>query len=430
MADKILSRCGVISRCFLGAKSNVAVKSRSINYGRICNVEKLLLPGRILQTKRSSLQCILGAGIYRTMTNTSSSSSSGSSSATTSAKVAEPLKTKDLKLETKDSKPEPKMSKPDTKEAKSGAEGSAKSEKEKENNSWITGKNAWKLGLLSIGAGGALLGTYMLFVWGRPEHDQHGIEIIDEFSTLPVWKAYPMRALKELHFYQKMFQEPSSRKLLPDPVKEPYFQPPYTLVLEMTGVLVHPVWSLNAGWRFKKRPGVEVFLQQVTMPLFEVVIYTHEQGFTAYPIIDALDPNGFVSYRLFRDATRYESGEHTKDLACLNRDLSKVILVDCSLGKGQRDARNVIVLPKWTGDDNDRTLFELAAFLRTVAMSGVDDVRKVLDYYNQFDNPLEEFGKKQRQLAEMQQQTASDSQAKDKKTTAGGFTRGLTGWRK
>ncbi|KAH8027617.1 hypothetical protein HPB51_007167 [Rhipicephalus microplus] len=104
-----------------------------------------------------------------------------------------------------------------------------------------------------------------------------------------------------------MIKDPSRDKLLPDPLTEPYYQPPYTLVLEMTGVLVHPDWTYQTGWRFKKRPGVNHFLQQVGPPLFEVVIYTSEQGFTAYPILDTLDPQGYIMYRLFRDATRKRS---------------------------------------------------------------------------------------------------------------------------
>lgn len=43
-----------------------------------------------------------------------------------------------------------------------------------------------------------------------------------------------------------MIIEPTSPKLLPDPLKEPYYQPPYTLVLELTDVLLHPEWSV--GW--------------------------------------------------------------------------------------------------------------------------------------------------------------------------------------
>ena len=33
---------------------------------------------------------------------------------------------------------------------------------------------------------------------------------------------------------------------------------------------------------------------------------------TAFPIIDGLDPNGHIMYRLFRDATRYVNGSHVK----------------------------------------------------------------------------------------------------------------------
>ena len=39
--------------------------------------------------------------------------------------------------------------------------------------------------------------------------------------------------------------------------------------------------QLGTGWRFKKRPAVEYFLQQIGPPLFEIVIYTHEQGFVS-----------------------------------------------------------------------------------------------------------------------------------------------------
>lgn len=43
----------------------------------------------------------------------------------------------------------------------------------------------------------------------------------------------------------QMIIEPTSPKLLPDPLKEPYYQPPYTLVLELTDVLLHPEWSVR-----------------------------------------------------------------------------------------------------------------------------------------------------------------------------------------
>ena len=45
-----------------------------------------------------------------------------------------------------------------------------------------------------------------------------------------------------------MIQDPSSEKLLPDVLKEPWYQPPYTLVIEMTGILVHPDWTVSISF--------------------------------------------------------------------------------------------------------------------------------------------------------------------------------------
>lgn len=127
-----------------------------------------------------------------------------------------------------------------------------------------------------------------------------------------------------MNLLKKTIEEPTSDKLLPDPVREPYIQPPYTLSLEIMGVLVHPEWSYYTGWRFKKRPAVDFFLQQVGPPLFEVIVYTKENGFTAYPIINSLDPQGYIMYRLYRDATHYVDGHHRKVLGALNRPIKRV----------------------------------------------------------------------------------------------------------
>ncbi|ESO06649.1 hypothetical protein HELRODRAFT_64595 [Helobdella robusta] len=224
----------------------------------------------------------------------------------------------------------------------------------------------------------------------------------------------------------QMIQDPSSEKLLPDPLKEPWYQPPYTLVIEMTGVLVHPDWTLSTGWRFKKRPGLKYFLQQVGPPLFEVVIYTHEQGFTAYPIIDSMDPEGRIMFRLFRDATKYVNGTHAKDLSFLNRDLSKVIIVDCDPKAMSLQPRNGFLLQKWEGDDSDRKLVDLANFLKTVALSNVEDVRPVMEYYAQFDDPIAVFKEKQKQLQDMEEEKAKlDASKKQKSSLLSSVTRRL-----
>ncbi|KAF3693385.1 Mitochondrial import inner membrane translocase subunit TIM50 Precursor [Channa argus] len=215
------------------------------------------------------------------------------------------------------------------------------------------------------------------------------------------------RTFKYFKDYRQMIIEPTSPKLLPDPLKEPYYQPPYTLVLELTDVLLHPEWSLSTGWRFKKRPGIDYLFQQLT-PLYEIVIFTAETGMTAYPLIDSIDPQGFVMYRLFRDATRYVDGHHVKDVSCLNRDTSKVIVVDCKREAFGLQPFNGMALKKWDGNSEDRTLYDLANFLKTIALSGVDDVRTVLENYALEEDPIEAFKRRQAQLAQEEEQRLAE----------------------
>ena len=56
---------------------------------------------------------------------------------------------------------------------------------------------------------------------------------------------------------------------------------------------------------------------------------------------------------------------YLQDLGCLNRDLSKVIIVDCDPKAYKTYSRNAVGLKKWMGNDDDRTLVDLAHFLRS-----------------------------------------------------------------
>ncbi|XP_073830609.1 mitochondrial import inner membrane translocase subunit TIM50-C-like [Musca autumnalis] len=262
------------------------------------------------------------------------------------------------------------------------------------------------------GAGGALL-VWSVYEFGKPEVDADGNIIEDEFIKLPAVEQYLKRMWKSMHYYQKMIQEPSREKLLPDPLKPPYIQPPYTLVLEMKDVLVHPDWTYQTGWRFKKRPGVDVFLQECAKH-FEIVVFTAEQGMTVFPILDALDPNGYIMYRLVRDATHFIDGHHVKNLDNLNRDLRKVIVVDWDPNSTKMHPDNTFNIARWMGNDDDSQLFDLISFLKTIATTDVEDVRDVLHYYRQFDDPIMKFRENQQKLMEQMQERERMEQAKSK----------------
>ncbi|XP_037778732.1 mitochondrial import inner membrane translocase subunit TIM50-C-like [Penaeus monodon] len=276
-------------------------------------------------------------------------------------------------------------------------EGDQENEKEKTEKA----KRLRRLTFISFGVMMTGMGGVLLWTWGAPGVDVEGNPIRDEFSDMPVVQQYVMRTWRAMNDMNKMIQEPSREKLLPEPLKEPYIQPPYTLVLELRDILVHPEWTYETGWRFKKRPGVDFLLHHCAPPLFEIVIYTNEQGFTAFPLIDHLDPNGYIWYRLFKDSTRYVDGKHIKDLNCLNRDLSKVICVDWD-GEAVSSPRNQLKLKRWDGNMNDQSLLELAFMLRTIAESEVGDIREVIDYYRNFEDPLAAFRENQRQAQEQE----------------------------
>ena len=260
----------------------------------------------------------------------------------------------------------------------------------------------WML-LATFGLGSPLF----ILKYGSPQYDDFGDEIKDQYSDLNMVKGYILRAWATLNHVKKDIVEPSSKKLLPDPLKEPYYQPPYTLVIELMDVFLRPVYDSVSGWRFKKRPGIDFFLSHVGPPLFEVVIFTKETGMTAFPLIESMDQKGYIMYRLFRDSARYKSGfsvgnplkgempkldpYYQKDLTYLNRDLSKVILIDCDKRAYEKQPDNGLCLEKWDGSSNDTTLYDLASLLRAIASSNVEDVRPVLQHYAKHDKPIEAY---------------------------------------
>ncbi|CAF4456848.1 unnamed protein product, partial [Rotaria magnacalcarata] len=72
---------------------------------------------------------------------------------------------------------------------------------------------------------------YIILVWGAPQIDQDGNLVRDQYSDLPSWKQYIKRSFRGIIDYWQTIKDPTSDKLLPDPLPAPY-QPKYTLVIE------------------------------------------------------------------------------------------------------------------------------------------------------------------------------------------------------
>jgi len=229
----------------------------------------------------------------------------------------------------------------------------------------------WKI---YAGVGGAATGLLGLglFHYGRPFDDGRDDKYVSENPLL----AAAHRCRDRYEEFTKAMSEPMWDKLLPDPLPEPYRRP-YTLVINLDDTLIHSSWDKEHGWRHGKRPGVDYFLAYLSQ-FYEIVIFTSQSFANALPILDKLDPYQYAMYRLYREATRYENGQYIKDLSHLNRDLSKVIIMDSNPAAFSKQPENGIALKPWQGQPNDNGLLEYIPFLEAVALTNVEDVRPVL----------------------------------------------------
>ncbi|KAL1965872.1 hypothetical protein VTN77DRAFT_5005 [Rasamsonia byssochlamydoides] len=216
------------------------------------------------------------------------------------------------------------------------------------------------------------------------------------------------RIKARLNDITKYYKDPAFEKLLPD--EDPNMRQPYTLVLSLEDLLVHSEWTREHGWRVAKRPGVDYFLRYLNQ-YYELVLFTSVPSMMADQVLRKLDPYRIIRWPLFREATKYKDGEYVKDLSYLNRDLSKVILIDTVEAHAREQPENAIILPKWKGDPKDKTLVALIPFLEYVAGMGIEDVRPVLKSFEGTNIP-EEFARREKIMREKFQKQLAEEQAR------------------
>ncbi|KAK0624522.1 hypothetical protein B0T17DRAFT_491584 [Bombardia bombarda] len=233
------------------------------------------------------------------------------------------------------------------------------------------------LGTMAIVGGTVYLGRD----WEDDEVDKHA-DVPNGWGPLHWFN----RARARMGDTVTYFQEPAFEKLLPDP--DPSFERPYTLCISLEDMLVHSEWTREHGWRLAKRPGVDYFLHYLSQ-YYEIVLFTSVPFGIAEPLVRKLDPYRFIIWPLFREATKYRDGEIVKDLSYLNRDLSKVIIIDTDAKHVRAQPENAIVLPKWTGDAKDAELVNLVPFLEFIHTMQYSDVRKVLKSFEGQHIPTE-----------------------------------------
>ncbi|KAG0222680.1 mitochondrial inner membrane protein required for protein import [Actinomortierella wolfii] len=260
-------------------------------------------------------------------------------------------------------------------------------------------------GLLSATAIG------MAYTVGAPYEGEEGVKDAEKHPDEGFLEGYYRRAMERYEATVEKFSNPMWDKLLPDPLPAPY-QQPYTLVINLDDTLIHSSWDKEHGWRVAKRPGAEYFLAYLFQH-YEIVIFTTQTADMANRILEKLDPYQYAPYRLYRESTRYIDGKHVKDLSHLNRDLSKVIIMDSNPDSYSLQPENAIEMKPWKGDPNDTELVAMIPFLETLALTEVEDVRVPLAKFRGTNIPVA-FAKWEEELKEKMRLEWEEEQKKKK----------------
>ncbi|OWZ19707.1 Nuclear LIM factor interactor-interacting protein cleavage-specific form [Phytophthora megakarya] len=151
----------------------------------------------------------------------------------------------------------------------------------------------------------------------------------------------------------------------------PTTNPDYVIPVEIDGT-VHQVYVCL-------RPGAEEFLIEMAQ-FYEIVVYTASLSKYADPLLDKLDPERVIRYRLFREHCVQYEGSYVKDLSLLDRDLSQTIFIDNSPMSYIFHPRNAIGCSSFIDDPNDSELESISRFL--TKYRDVEDVRDHLHIWD------------------------------------------------
>ena len=167
-----------------------------------------------------------------------------------------------------------------------------------------------------------------------------------------------------------------------------------TLILDLDETLVHSAFTpfsrksdLMLTINFEgenrllyvlKRPHVDEFLKELSN-LYEIIIFTASISEYANPLLDLLDKQNYVKYRLFREHCTFDNGIYIKDLKIIDRKLNNMIIIDNNPLSYDNNVENGIPILSWYEDMNDNELLKLIPILKYMSNKNVYDVRYIIN---------------------------------------------------
>ena len=165
-------------------------------------------------------------------------------------------------------------------------------------------------------------------------------------------------------------------------VKPPFLPPldtkkyTYSLILDLDETLVHYIEEENRAY-VQVRPYADYFLTEMSK-YFELVIFTAAAEDYADIVLNELDKNKVINYKLYRKHTEQINGIFIKDLSKLGRDLSKILIVDNNKDNFSLQPENGLHICSFVGDQNDDELYHLSGDLLKIIESKKKDIRPIV----------------------------------------------------
>ena len=163
----------------------------------------------------------------------------------------------------------------------------------------------------------------------------------------------------------------------------PPFLPPldtnkykYSLILDLDETLVHYIEEENKAY-VQVRPYADFFLNEMAK-YFELIIFTAAAEDYADIVLNELDKNKVINYKLYRKHTDQMNGIFVKDLRKIGRDLDKILIVDNNKDNFSLQPENGLHICSFVGDQDDDELYNLSEDLMKIIRSDKNDIRPVI----------------------------------------------------
>jgi CTD small phosphatase-like protein 2 len=152
------------------------------------------------------------------------------------------------------------------------------------------------------------------------------------------------------------------------------------LVIDLDETLVHYIEEEKKAY-VKIRPYADYFLNEMGK-YFELIIFTAAEENYADLVLNELDKNKIISYKLYRKHTQLLNGIFFKDLSKLGRDIQKICIIDNNKFNFSLQPFNGINISSFMGEQNDEELLFLSCQLMKIIDSNKKDIRPIIKEIN------------------------------------------------